>query len=142
MHQNTRLGGAMNRKSPKASGKAGSKGKLQRTRKTVKSPRAATKRSTKAVAKAAADRPASLSAPHRRVTAGRATPDATMGMHPKGNVTHAGSTAHFDVSYMTSLGQKGAALAQAILQNCERDYSTLQQIFGGLTPQRMPFIVQ
>ena len=35
-----------------------------------------------------------------------------------------------------------AALAQAILQNCERDYMTLQQVFGGLTPQRMPFVVQ
>ena len=132
----------MNRKSSKASGKAGSKGKLQRTRKAVKSPRAATKRSTKAGAKAAAGRAASFSAPHRRVTAGRAIPAATMGMHAKGKVTHAGSTPHFDVSYMTSLGQKGAALAQAILQNCERDYSTLQQIFGGLTPQRLPFIVQ
>src|SRR5262249_55771637 len=38
--------------------------------------------------------------------------------------------------------KKGAALAQAILQNCERDYTTLQQVFGGLTPQRMPFVVQ
>src|SRR5258708_35927317 len=112
MHQNTRLGGAMNRKSSKASGKAGSKGKLQRTRKAVKSPRAATKRSTKAGAKAAAGRAASFSAPHRRVTAGRAIPAATMGMHAKGKVTPSGSTADFDGSYMTSLGQKGAALTR------------------------------
>jgi hypothetical protein len=38
--------------------------------------------------------------------------------------------------------QKGADLAHAILQNCERDYVTLQQIFGGITPHRMPFVVQ
>jgi len=57
-------------------------------------------------------------------------------------VTHAGTTAHFDVSYLTRLGHKGAALATAILQNCEPDYSTLQQVFGGITPQRLPFVVQ
>src|SRR5262249_17268694 len=70
-----RTGGALNRKSPKASKKRQSEGKMKRE-------------------------------------------DATMGR------------------------KKGAALAQAILQNCERDYTTLQQVFGGLTPQRMPFVVQ
>jgi len=65
-----------------------------------------------------------------------------MGMHHKSKITHAGNTAHFDVSYLTKLGQQGAELAQAILQNCERDYSTLQTIFGGLTPHRLPFVVQ
>jgi hypothetical protein len=132
----------MNRRSSKASKKVSSKGKLQGTRKAVKPRRAATKRSTKAASKAPPNRAASFSTSHRRVTGFRAAPAATMGMHPKSKLTHAGSTPHFDVSYMTSLGQKGAALAQAILQNCERDYSTLQQIFGGLTPQRLPFIVQ
>jgi len=132
----------MNRRSSKASKKAHSDGKQQSTRKAVKSRRAAPKRRTTAAAKAPASRAASFSTPHRRVTGFRATPAATMGMHAKSKLTHAGSTAHFDVSYMTTLGQKGAALAQAILQNCERDYSALQQIFGGLTPQRMPFIVQ
>lgn len=137
----------MNQRSSKASKKARSESKLQPTRKAVKSRRdvtksAVTKRRTTAPAKAAANRAAPFSTPHRRVTGFRATPAAAMGMHAKSKVTHAGSTAHFDVSYVTTLGKKGAALAQAILQNCERDYSALQQIFGGLTPQRLPFIVQ
>jgi hypothetical protein len=63
-------------------------------------------------------------------------------MHHKSKVTQAGNTAHFEVSYLTRLGQHGAALAQAILQTCERDYATLQQVFGGLTPQNLPFAVQ
>lgn len=131
----------MNRKSVKSvrAGKKARSGKVQRTRKAAKSRRVVTKKRT---VKAAAAPAASFSTPHSRVTVYRATPTAAMGMHPKNKVTHAGSTPHFDVSYMTSLGKKGAALAQAILQNCERDYSTLQQIFGGLTPHRMPFTVQ
>jgi hypothetical protein len=65
-----------------------------------------------------------------------------MGMVHQSKITHAGKTAHFDVSYLTKLGQKGASLAQAILQNCERDYAFLQQVFGGITPHRLPFVVQ
>lgn len=79
---------------------------------------------------------------HMRVTAGVRHGRPAMGMARKSTVTHAGKTAHFDISYLTRLGKKGAALAQAILQNCERDYGTLQQIFGGLTPARLPFVVQ
>lgn len=63
-------------------------------------------------------------------------------MHASLKTTHAGTTAHFDVSYLTSLGSKGANLAKAMLQNCERDYATLQNMFGNLTPQRLPFVVQ
>ena len=80
---------------------------------------------------------------HHRVTARQDHGGPVMaGMHHGSKVTHAGDTAHFKVSYLTSLGQKGANLAAAILQNCERDYNTLQQAFGGITPQRMPFVVQ
>jgi hypothetical protein len=79
---------------------------------------------------------------HTRVTAGLSRAIPSMGMARRSTVTHAGKTAHFDVYYLTRLGKKGAALAQAILQNCERDYGTLQQIFGGLTPARLPFVVQ
>src|SRR5260370_2978700 len=79
---------------------------------------------------------------HTRITAGGSHRDFVMGMHHRNTVTHAGNTAHFEVSYLTSLGQQGANLAQAILQNCERDYGSLQQIFGGITPHRMPFVVQ
>ncbi len=78
---------------------------------------------------------------HHRVTVHNAAA-AEMGMHASSKLTHAGSTAHFDVSYLTKLGKKGAALAQAILQNCERDYTTLKQIFGGIDPHRLPFVVQ
>jgi len=63
-------------------------------------------------------------------------------MHHRSKITQAGNTTHFDVSYLTSLGKKGADLADAILQNCERDYATLEQVFGGLTPEGLPFIVQ
>ena len=79
---------------------------------------------------------------HPRVTARRTHQGLVMGMHQKSSVTHAGATTHFDVSYLTKLGQQGADLAKAILQNCERDYTTLQQVFGGLTPHRLPFVVQ
>ncbi len=79
---------------------------------------------------------------HRRLTVHRTYKGAVMGMHASARVTHAGNTAHFDVSCLTKLGKRGAGLAQAILQNCERDYTTLQQAFGGLTPHRLPFVVQ
>jgi hypothetical protein len=79
---------------------------------------------------------------HHRLTVLRTYKGEAMGMHAIGKLTHAGKTAHFDVSYVTKLGAKGASLAQAILQNCERDYTTLQQAFGGITPHRLPFVVQ
>jgi hypothetical protein len=79
---------------------------------------------------------------HMRVTAGQSRRRAIMGLLPNNAVTSAGNTAHFEVSYLTSLGQNGANLAQAILQNCERDYTSLQQIFGNLTPHNLPFVVQ
>ncbi len=80
---------------------------------------------------------------HHRVTAQRSHTGETLpGMHRTAKMTHAGATAHFDVSYLTSLGKNGAALANAILQNCERDFTTLQQAFGGIIPQRLPFVVQ
>ena len=87
-------------------------------------------------------RTGALSGVHQRVTVPRGHPAAVMRMHQQSELTHVGNTDHFDVSYVTSLGNTGAALASAILQNCERDYATLQQIFGGITPQQLPFIVQ
>ncbi len=81
-------------------------------------------------------------AEHQRVTVRRTHEGPLLGMHQKSSVTHAGKTTHFDVSYLAKLGQHGADLAQAILQNCERDYTTLQQVFSGITPQQLPFIVQ
>ena len=69
---------------------------------------------------------------HHRVTAPRGHQAPTLpGMHHASKITQAGNTTHFDVSYLTSLGKKGADLADAILQNCERDYATLEQVFGG-----------
>ena len=78
---------------------------------------------------------------HRRVTVHRAHVDAVMAMAASAKLTHAGATAHFDVWYLTSMRHKGATLAQAILADCERDYATLAQVFGGITPGRMPFVV-
>jgi hypothetical protein len=106
--------------------------------------------SKRAVKKAKATTPAAarptgstdLRTVHHRVTVPRAHAATIMGMHYQSKLTYAGTTAHFEVGYLTRLGPKGVALAQAILQNCERDYMTLQQVFGGLTPQRMPFVVQ
>jgi hypothetical protein len=85
---------------------------------------------------------ASLRTAHHQVTVARTAPGPVLGMHASAKTTHAGATAHFDVSYLTSLGPKGAALAKAILQNCERDYTTLQKMFGNVTPGRLPFVVQ
>ena len=78
---------------------------------------------------------------HSRVTAGQSQGSPAASMLAATDATAAGNTAHFNVSYQSDLGQQGADLAQAILQNCERDFASLQQIFGGLTPQRMPIVV-
>ena len=45
------------------------------------------------------------------------------------------------VSYDTSLGGNGPTLANAVLANCERDYTSLQGWFGGITPAGLPFQV-
>lgn len=80
---------------------------------------------------------------HHRVTAPQSHQAATLpGMHRKSAVTQAGSTTHFEVSYLASLGQTGADLAAAILETCERDYNALAQIFNGLTPEGLPFVVE
>src|SRR6266567_4475090 len=52
-----------------------------------------------------------------------------------------GSTAHFIVSYDNSLGANGAALANAVLATCERDYETLRGYFGEITPGGLPFTI-
>jgi hypothetical protein len=52
-----------------------------------------------------------------------------------------GSTAHFIVSYDNSLGANGAALANAVLATCERDYETLRGYFGEITPAGLPFTI-
>ena len=101
------------------------------------------KKAAKSSTKAKKTAPSMARTLHHRVTGTRTHVGQTLpGMHRTAKMTHAGATAHFDVSYLTSLGQKGAALGTAILQDCERDYTTLQQAFGGITPQRLPFVVQ
>ncbi len=115
------------------------KGKAVSKKSRAKAPRRASKPARPA---RAPSRVVSRVSQHARVTSGQSHGRPVMGMFQTPKVTHAGKTAHFDVSYLTSLGQKGATLAQAILQNCERDYATLQQAFGGLNPHRLPFVVQ
>ena len=106
-------------------------------------PKKTIKKGAKSNTKAQKTAPRTIRTLHHRVTAERSYKGQTLpGMHHSTKMTHAGATAHFDVSYLTSLGQKGAALASAVLQNCERDYTTLQQDFGGITPGRLPFVVQ
>lgn len=80
--------------------------------------------------------------PHSRVTVGRSHHGPVLGMHATQKLKQVGQTAHFEVSYLTSLGKKGETLAKAILANCERDFDTLQSDFGGITPKSLPFVVQ
>ncbi len=86
--------------------------------------------------------PTDFRAVHHRVTVRRKHRGKVRGTHHASAVTHVGSTDHFDISYLTTLRRRGAKFAEAILENCERDYDRLSKIFGGLTPKRMPFVVQ
>jgi len=54
----------------------------------------------------------------------------------------AGQTAHYVVSYDDSLSN-GAALANAILGQCEQDLSALSALYGGIMPAAasLPFQV-
>ena len=80
--------------------------------------------------------------PHSRVTARRGREGAVFGMHAVSAVTQVGVTDHFRVSCLTSLGTKGQTLATALLATCEKDFGTLQNAFGGITPKQMPFVVE
>src|SRR5262249_33499478 len=107
-----RTGGALNRKSPKASKKTQSEGKLKREgatmgRKMMKSTRVTKKKSKESTTKVGPKLVAALSTLHHRVTVHRAHPTAIMGMHKQSKLTHAGNTPHFDVFYVTTLGKKG-----------------------------------
>ncbi|WP_266168323.1 hypothetical protein [Dyella subtropica] len=53
-----------------------------------------------------------------------------------GPYTSAGSTANFDVYYDSSLGASGTHLANAVLANCERDFTQMRQWFGGINAGR------
>ena len=53
-----------------------------------------------------------------------------------GPYTLRGSTANFDVYYDDSLGANGKNLADAVLANCERDFTQLQTWFGGIAAGR------
>jgi hypothetical protein len=68
---------------------------------------------------------------HRRAAAPAASAAATQ----------AGTTAHFVVSFDSSLGSTGQAVAEAVLSVCERDFAILQENFGGITPSNLPFRV-
>ena len=66
---------------------------------------------------------------HHRVTVHREHRGKVRGMHHASLVTPVGKTAHFDVSYLTELRIKGARFAEAILENCERDYQGRSDAF-------------
>jgi len=60
--------------------------------------------------------------------------------HPEESLqTHSAQTAHFRVSYASSLGSAGKTIADAIIATCEQDYATPQEYFGGITPASLPF---
>lgn len=86
--------------------------------------------------------PQAFATQHKRVTAARGRKRPRMGMAHRTKTRHVGNTKHFHVHYLTRLGRKGLSLAQAILQTCERDYAALQRIFGGITPDHLPFVIQ
>jgi hypothetical protein len=53
-----------------------------------------------------------------------------------------GSTAHFTVSYLSSLGNAGVSIADALLANCESDYAQLVGWFAGIEPDGLPFQIR
>jgi hypothetical protein len=53
--------------------------------------------------------------------------------------TLAGSTVNYNISYDANLGEGGFAVAQGVLNTCERDFTTVQGLFGGITPPGLPF---
>jgi hypothetical protein len=59
----------------------------------------------------------------------------------QGPYTHRGDTQNFSVYYDASLGQNGQSLADAVLANCENDYTSLQNYFGNLTIPGLPFAI-
>jgi hypothetical protein len=58
-----------------------------------------------------------------------------------GPYTQRGTTANFNVFFENTLGANGPVLADAVLANCEQDYSALQNFFGGIAPAGLPFNV-
>jgi Metal binding domain of Ada len=50
-----------------------------------------------------------------------------------------GSTGNFNIYYSPPLGTIGQQIANAMLGVCERDYSRISQVFGGITPAGLPF---
>jgi hypothetical protein len=56
-------------------------------------------------------------------------------------LTQRGQTAHFTVNFDNRLGANGPILAKAVLATCEQDYTRLQEYFGGITPARLPFVI-
>jgi hypothetical protein len=64
-------------------------------------------------------------------------------IHPEDSLqAHTKQTAHFRVSYASTLGNDGITIADAILARCEQDYTTLQGYFGGITPGSIPFHIR
>ena len=52
-----------------------------------------------------------------------------------------GSTTDFNVSYDTTLGSAGQALADAILGRCEQDLSQFRSFFGGVSAGRFSVFI-
>jgi hypothetical protein len=59
---------------------------------------------------------------------------AGLGAGPGINFVLRGATIHFKVFFQDILGGNGTALADDVLRECEADYTTLSNLFGGMTP--------
>jgi hypothetical protein len=57
------------------------------------------------------------------------------------HATHS-STSHFVITYSRSLGADGPVIARRVAARCEADYTSLQQLFGGITPAQLPFKIR
>ena len=53
-----------------------------------------------------------------------------------------GTTTHFVVTYDSTLGAAGVLLADAVLQECEADYSAMVAVFGGAQPNPLPIVIR
>jgi hypothetical protein len=72
----------------------------------------------------------------------KARPPASASLAPAGSMTFRGATRHFKVSYLSSLGNDGIYISDALLQSCEGQYQTLRGWFGGSDPDDLPFNVE
>jgi hypothetical protein len=58
--------------------------------------------------------------------------------HDFPNAIQEGGTEHLNVYYDPALGARGKAIAREVLAACERDYNSINTLFGGIEPLGLP----